>query len=78
MRYSYTTIYEKQAAFFRSRPTLIGVLLWASRILTAVFALAYFGLAAWLFCQKQYVSVICVLSAFALCLLTVWVLRLAV
>ncbi len=78
MRYSYTTIYEKQAAFFRSRPTLIGVLLWASRILTAVFALAYFGLTAWLFCQKQYVSVICVLSAFALCLLTVWVLRLAV
>lgn len=79
MRYHYKKTYEKSAAFFRARPRLIALLFLLNRILTLLFAIAYFALAIYAATRlPDDLFIIGAIGAFALCLAAVWVLRIAV
>lgn len=79
MRYSYSDLYEKNAAYFRARPHLKKGLFFCDRLLTLGFFLAY---GAFVLCaialEYPAEDLIKILFAPALCLFLVSLLRLAI
>lgn len=79
MRYSYVSLYEKNAVYFRARPHLKKGLLFCDRLLTLGFFLAYgsFVLCA-IALEYPAEDLVKILFAPALCLFLVSLLRLAI
>ncbi len=79
MKYSYVSLYEKNAAYFRARPNLKKCLPFFDRFLSLAFALAY---GAFVLCaialEYPAEDLVKILFAPALCLFLVSLLRLAV
>ncbi len=79
MKYSYTALYEKNAAFYNARPRLKAALLYANVALTFIFFIAY-GLFVAVAIGDEYAAedLMKILGAPALCLFLVSLLRMAV
>ena len=79
MKYSYTALYEKNAAFYNARPRLKAALLYANVALTLIFFIAY-GLFVAVAIGDEYAAedLMKILGAPALCLFLVSLLRMAV
>lgn len=79
MKYSYTKLYEKNATFYQARPALQHALQPVSHVITGLCGVAYCILLYFAFTTPFEVStLIPLLSAPALCLLIVSVLRISI
>ena len=79
IRYDYKTLYEKNSAFWNSRPRAKRALLFSNHALTLLFFFAYAGLLAWaIWDDLETESLIKLLFVPLFCLFAVAVLRLAI
>lgn len=79
MKYSYSTLYEKNAAFFHARPNLKKCLPFVDRFLSLAFALAYLTFVLGkIFLEYPTEDLVKIFLSPALCLFLVSLLRLAI